>query len=152
MRIISILLLVLCQFSFAAGSWTGPTRTFRSYGKGGPQKNLEEISTTFTADAADGSVPVLNIQLCGFLIKVITNPGSTAPTANYDAILGDPKDAVLDAAAGFLANRHTSNTEVVYPVGSGAAAPIFLCGSYALTVTNNSVNSATSNFTFYLVD
>lgn len=152
MRIISILFLVLCQMSFAAGSWTQPSRTFRSFGKGGPQKNVEEVSLTWTADAADGSVPTKAVQLCGFLVKVLTNPGAVAPTANYDIACGDPKDTSYDACVGALANRHTSNTEVVAPVLTSGTAPVFLCGSYLLAVTNNSVNSATGEIVFYLVD
>lgn len=116
-------------------------------------REVQKIHIDWIADAADGSVPNTTVdKLYGFLIKVVTNPGSVAPTSNYDIALGDPEDSTLDAAATLLMNRHTSTTEQVYPLISGAAIPLFLAGDYQFQLTNNSVNSATGRCTLYMVE
>lgn len=118
------------------------------------RKRIRKIVIDWTADAAAATVPNLTLSnIYGYVIKAITNPGSTAPTANYDIALGDPEDTALDALAGALQNRHTSTTEQVYPTGSGSTVPIWLDkGDYTLSVSNNAVNSATGRIIFYLTD
>lgn len=120
-------------------------------------QRIECVQIDWVADAAAASVPNTNIDhLYGYVLKIITNPGSTAPTANYDMALGDPEDTTLDALGGLIANRHTSNTEQVYGIiknGSDIAPyPIFLCGTYQFQLTNNAVNSATGRVLIYLVE
>lgn len=139
------------SFVFAAGS-TSVTRAHKGYGKAGNEKTVEIVTVSFTADASDASVPDTSIELKGYVLKVITNPGSTAPTDNYDIDLGDPADAALDALAGGLANRDTANTEQAFPVLTNGVVPVFLSGTYTLGVSNNAVNSATGDIIFYLVD
>lgn len=119
------------------------------------QKNSEVVTINWTADAADGSVPDTTLGLYGTVVKIVTNPGSTAPTANYDMALNDA-EATLDALAGALANRHTTTTEQVYPTIAGAPGTVtavspFLVGTYTFALTNNSVNSATGKVVIYLV-
>jgi hypothetical protein len=128
------------------------TRQQVEIGKGANSKRVEIVTTSWVADDAAATVPTLSLELKGFVLKVVTNPGSTAPTANYDISVTDPEDSALDAMATLLNNRHTSTTEQVYPLISGAACPIFLCGTYGIAVANNAVNSATGTITFYLVD
>lgn len=115
-------------------------------------KRVEKVTVDWTADAADASVPTLSLDLHGFIVKVVTNPGATAPTANYDIALGSPEDSTLDALATLLNNRHTTTSEQVYPLISGAATPIFVSGTHVLAITNNAVNSATGSIVFYLVE
>jgi hypothetical protein len=134
------------------GTFSVTSRSFIDYSKGAEAKRCEKITCTFTGDASDGTVPALSLDLRGFLVKVVTNPGSTAPTDNYDITLTDPDAADLDAAGGTLANRDTANSEQVYPLISGAACPIFLAGTYGLTVSNTSVNNATGIIVLYLID
>lgn len=137
---------------------TSVSRSYSIYGKGsGHQKRCEKVTVSFVADAADGSVPSTSIPMHGWLVKVVTNPGATAPTANWDAVLGDPDDSALDVLAGAIANRHTSTTEQVYPMIAGApgtvsSTHVFLSGTYTLAISGNSVNSATGDLHFYLVD
>lgn len=154
MKHLLILFLALTMgFEFAQAAGTvSVSRSYRAYNKGSVAKNVEVLNIDWVGDSADGSVPTKTVQMCGFVVKVITNPGAVAPTANYDIAFGDPEDSALDAVAGLLANRHTSNTEQVAPVLTGATAPIFLCGSYTVAVTNNSVNSATGRIQVYLAD
>ncbi len=123
-----------------------------------PQKGLygKEVNVVivdWVGDSADGSVPNTMINgLYGFLVKAVFNPGSTAPTSNYDIALGDPEDTALDAAATLFNNRHTTASEQVYPLISGAAIPLFLAGNYQFQLTNNSVNSATGRMILYLIE
>lgn len=135
-----------------AGTHTVVSREFVAYSKAKDAKRVEIVTTLFTADSADASVPTLSLPLAGFVLKVVTNPGSTAPSANYDISVTDPEDSALDALATLLNNRHTSTTEQVYPLISGGAVPIFLAGTYGIAVANNAVNSATGRIIFYLVD
>lgn len=116
--------------------------------------HVRKIIVDWVGDSGTGAVPTLTlVDLYGYCIKAITNPGSTAPTDNYDIKLGDPNDTALDALAGALADRDTATTEAVYPAASGAATPCFLeRGDYLLAVTGNSVNSATGRIILYLAD
>lgn len=115
------------------------------------QEEISVVSIAWTADASAATIPNTAITgLYGFLIKAVTNPGSTAPTDNYDIALNDPDDSSFDALEGQLANRDTANTEQVYPKASGALVPIFLCGDYTLAISGNSVNSATGLIVLYL--
>jgi hypothetical protein len=116
------------------------------------RKFTKVITVDWVADAADGSVPALSLPLSGYLIKVVTNPGATAPTANYDIALNDPSDSALNVWSTALDNRHTTNTEQVYPAISGAVTPILLNGTYSLAVSGNAVNSATGQIQLYLVE
>jgi hypothetical protein len=136
----------------AGSSNTLTSRERVQIGKGPESKFVEKVTVDWVGDDATGAVPDLALELNGFLVKVITNPGSTAPTANYDISLEDPEDNALDAAATLLNNRHTSTTEQVYPLISGASTPILLCGTYNVAVSNNSVNSATGRIIFHLVE
>lgn len=133
------------------------SRSFSNYGKGAHSKRVEVVTIDWTADASDATVPSLSLDLQGYCIKAITNPGATAPTANYDIALGDPEDSSLDALAAALANRATATTEQVYPAIAGSPGtvtsfPPFLAGTYSLAISNNAVNSATGRIILYLVD
>jgi len=147
-------LFLISNLAFGVGSVT-VTRNTRSYDKGGIGKATQIVNIDWTGDASDGSVPATLVPLYGYVAKVITNPGTTAPTANYDIALGDPEDTALDAADGNLTNRSATATEQrVLIIASGAIAvtPVFLAGSYSVAVTGNSVSSATGRIQVYLVD
>lgn len=107
----------------------------------------ERLIIDFTADASDGSVPTLSLpDIHGFLSQLITDPGATAPTDNWDIKLYHPEtdDATFDVLNDAGLDRDTSNTEITAPVLSGATLPIFVNGTYTLAVSGNSVNSATA--------
>lgn len=113
----------------------------------------EKITVEWTADASDGSVPDTEIpKIYGWCVKALTNPGSVAPTDNYDISLKDPDDPGIDALDGLLNNRDTANSEQVYTHVSGAPTPIFLAGDYTFSLANNAVNSATGRLDLYVVD
>lgn len=127
------------------------TRDRIEISKGRERKFIEKVTISWTAHT-DGTFTATSIDLAGFVLKVVTNPGSTAPTANYDIAFNDPDDSSFDAMGGLLANRHTSNTEHVYPYVTAAITPVFLAGTYQLAITNNSVNGATGQIILYLAD
>lgn len=113
-------------------------------------KIINIVPISWTGDASDGSVPDTSVpQLYGYVLRAIANPGSTAPTDNYDIKLLDPEDTSADALAGLLSDRDTANTESV--IASGAIPP-FLCGDYLFNLTGNSVNSATGTCILFLTD
>lgn len=149
---ISILAFLFSVSGFAAGTSSISSQTTYDYSLGGTTKRVKKIKVAWTGSASDGTVPSLSIPMYGYLLKVVTDPGSTAPTDNYDIALGDPDDASFDALGGALADRDTTSTEQVYPVKSGAVTPYFLAGTYTLSISNNSTHSATGTIYFYLVD
>jgi hypothetical protein len=91
----------------------------------------EKVQIDWTSDASGDADATVNLH--GFLIKVITDPSATAPTDNYDiTLMADG----IDQAASLLLDRDTTNTEMVYPVVTGACTPIFLAGNHTFTVAN----------------
>lgn len=116
------------------------------------------VTITCTGDAADGSFPATNlatllasspVPLSGRLVTLQTNPGSTAPTANYDITLVDGDG--IDRLQGLGANRHTSNSEAVAIVytGTSISPPVAPGETLTLTLSGNSVNSAVTVVTLY---
>lgn len=99
-----------------------------------------------TGDASDGTFPNTTLKkLRGYLqYPVITNPGSTAPTDNWDWAILDSVDSTADAAGGAGTDRDTTNTENAVATPSGSATPYFFDGgNYTLTISGNSQASAT---------
>jgi len=68
-------------------------------------------------------------KLTGYIRKIVTNPGATAPTDNYDITLLDADG--IDVAAGSLLDRDTTTSEAVVP-----AAPIYIDSEITLTIAN----------------
>ena len=76
---------------------------------------IRKIVATWTSDSATGAVSGTTEKIVGSLIKGITDPGTAAPTADYDIVLTDEQSFnILTGAADDLTDRHTSNTEEVY--------------------------------------
>lgn len=126
-----------------AGTLTVTQTRFQA-GKGYGNK----FSIAWTSDAsgnADVSVPNMN----GWLVKLVTDPGATAPTDNYDITLVDENS--IDALADTGLNRDTANTEQVYTLASGAQTPIFLTGTYTFTVANAG-NAKQGTAVFYVLE
>lgn len=71
----------------------------------------------------DGVAAITIPRMRGRLIKAVTNPSATAPTADYDIVLTDGDGAnILANCDDDLTDRHTSNTEIVYFFVKNAAA------------------------------
>lgn len=115
-----------------------------------PTGRTATITWSWTA-AADGSVTGANLTVSAtnlekikgwFLYAMETNPGSTAPTDDYDIVVNDADG--LDILGGVGANRDTANTEKVLPMIGGTATPVPIdTTSLVLAITNNAVNAAT---------
>ena len=88
---------------------------------------LTRLTETWTSDGSGDATGVFQMQ--GAIVRMATNPGSTAPTDNYDITLVDP-DAI-DLLAGEGANRDTSTSEQVFPTDTP-----FHYGDVTFTVAN----------------
>lgn len=71
---------------------------------------VRKITVAWTSDGSGDATGAVKID--GAIVRVVTNPGAAAPTANYDVTLIGPDGE--DLAAGELADRHTSTTEQVF--------------------------------------
>ena len=110
----------------------------------GGQGTIKTIRCTWTSDSATGAVSGTTDKISGYLIKGVTDPGSSAPTDNYDINITD-EDSV-DVLAGCkvsLINRDTANTEEVYFMELNAdttalsmAIPPVVCSKLTVAVTN----------------
>ena len=115
----------------------------------GQHGSVKKILIDWTSDDTTGAVSGTTRKISGQLLKVITDPGAAAPTANYDITITDGEGVdVLSGLGGTggsppsLANRHTSNTEVVHLVSENAATDFaagtqpFVCDVLTVAVTN----------------
>lgn len=118
----------------------GSSMTFAYHEMGAFRK----VVATWTSDDTTGAVSGSTKPIRGRLVKAITNPGSPAPTANYDiAITDDNSFDVLAGVQSSLANRHTSTTEEVYfLVLDAAGTPLaqsihpVVCDALTIAITN----------------
>ena len=100
---------------------------------------------TITGDSSDGSVPstALSVSFSGKLLALETNPGTTAPTDDYDIVITDSEGH--DVLQGVGADRDATSTEFI-SIGiswnSLLNHPIAASDVLTLALTNNSVNSA----------
>ena len=108
------------------------------------------ITLTCTGDASDGSFPATSLvtKFSGELIRMVTNPGGTAPPDLYEIVLTDA-DAI-DVLYGAGANLLTAPTEENWLAAHSTAAnkgylqnPVISVEDVLTwTITTNSVNSA----------
>jgi hypothetical protein len=91
--------------------------------------NVVCLTQTWTADASAATAPATSStsDIDGYLTMVVTNPGTTAPTDDYDITLTD-SDAI-DVMDGALADRDEANSEVE--------------GQITLNISNIAVNGTT---------
>lgn len=136
---LALLLLGAPAFLFAANSSvtaTGPIKV------SGPEATYHYIKWEWVADDTDGSVPTDTIDgILGYVVRVITDPGSTAPTDDYDIELHDAYGC--DLMGGALNDRDTTATEQAMPIIGGASSGALVLDTLELNITGNSVNSAT---------
>jgi hypothetical protein len=108
------------------------------------------VSLAVTAHT-DGSVTdyVLTTKISGRLLALETNPGGTAPQANYDIVINDAEGH--DVLQGLGANRHTSTTEKVAIVYTGTAIhpPVSKGDTLTLGISGNNVNGALTLIKLY---
>jgi len=108
-----------------------------------PQPSVGRIVATCTADVAAATFPATALPAFeGHLLSIITDPGATAPTDNYDITLPDANG--FDRLQGVGANRDTAVTEEALIVYAATALhpSVALSDVLTLTIANNAVNSA----------
>lgn len=109
------------------------------------------IIWTCTADSATAAFTTTTstYNLYGYITRVVTNPGATAPTANYDLTITDSDG--IDLVGGALMNRSATASEEVVAKWSdqGVFGGKKVHGPIILTFTNNAVNSAIVVVTVY---
>ncbi len=109
----------------AGSSSTLTSREFIRFDTGrGVTKRIEKLVIDWVGDSGTGAVPTLALDFSkpSYLIQAVTNPGSTAPTDNYDIT---------------LVNQHGFDV---------------LQGTVTATWAGQSVNSATGRLVLYLSD
>ena len=139
-----VLVLVLGLFStkvYAAGTVSQTDK--KVYG------NVRVLTFTCTADSSAHTFPVAasEIDIDGFVFLVVTNPGTTAPTDDYDITLTDADS--VDIMGGELEDRDEANSEQAVPLIDGVFGSRFVKGPLTITISNNSVNSAVTVVTVF---
>ena len=119
------------------------TQTIKTYGD--VYSFIKVLRIEWTADEDDGSVPDTTIDVTGIqgwsIFALITTPGTTAPTDNYDIVLEDEDE--IDLLGGAASNRDNATTERVSPLfGANNPVPVPVTESMVFKLTGNSVNSA----------
>lgn len=94
---------------------------------------VKYVQWAWTSDASGDVSGTDTVALSGVPLRWVTNPGSTAPTDDYDITVLD--DDGIDIANGGLADRDTSNTEHFIPGGNAAPGAAFM-GLLSLVVAN----------------
>lgn len=107
---------------------------------------IVELSWTAHTDGTFTSV-LTTWRIDGLIVCVDTDPGSTAPTANYDITLTN--DFTIDVMGGALENRHTTTSERTQPIINGGYKSVLSYGRLTLNISNNAVNGATGKVRIY---
>jgi hypothetical protein len=105
-----------------------------TYDVSGPVKR---ILATWVSDAS-GDTAGTTAKVSGYLLAGVTDPGTAAPTANYDIVITDPEGAnVLGNCDDDLIDRHTTTTERVdFAVATATGARPAVCDALTITVSN----------------
>ncbi len=123
----------------------------------GKLDNVQKLTFSCTGDSSDGSIPdsatssIYTDEIVGwYLDQVIVDPGATAPTADSDVVIND--EWGFDLLGGNGSNLlHSSTTKTTIPATDGQNKRQPVLGALTLSVTNQSVNSATYDVILVLV-
>lgn len=77
-------------------------------------RGIGQVSWAWTSDASGNVSGVDTESITGEILRVVTNPGATAPTDNYDVVVNDADG--VDVLAGTGANRDTATSEQAIPI------------------------------------
>ena len=99
-------------------------------GKAGKYFQSRLIKVTFTwLSIADGSyTETTDGYFCGRIVRLVTDPGATAPTDNYDVYLTDSDGGQIIGTQG--ENRDTATTEGINITAPGG----YFAGTLTLTI------------------
>ena len=107
-------------------------------------RNAIELLVSWVGDASDGTVPSLAVT--GYqgwwITKVVTVPGSVAPTTLYDITFLDSDG--IDLMSGDLLNRSATLPE---EADTASQVPY---GGFTIAISNQSVVSATGTIRVFL--
>ena len=115
---------------------------------------IQKYTASFTSTAGGGYTE--SIPIAGRILRVVTNPGATAPTDNWDVTLIDADG--LDLFMGRGADRDTANTEQFcpgIPMTDGTnitTVPVVHYGTCTLTVTNAGASKAAVVTIYFVAD
>jgi hypothetical protein len=116
------------------------------------------ISKTWTASATTAAVADIPLsttefnflQGYGFYLYLMrTDPGTPAPTDNYDIVIHDATGNDILGGAGM--DRDATNTETVMPLVGDFGELFPVDGALTIKISGNSVNSATGTIKLYFV-
>ena len=128
----------------------GSSMTFtydEGYDGSGNHGGIKKVIADFVTDDTAGTASGTTRKIVGRLIKIVTDPGATAPTDNWDVVLTDEEGVNLsihmdDVAIAALIARDTANSEETYlpledTAGTGrmAAWPV-VCDKLTIAVAN----------------
>jgi hypothetical protein len=106
------------------------------YNPGDKQNWANKTTLTWTSDG--GGASSQTVSLNGTILRFTTDPGSAAPTDNYDIALTDEDG--YDVLGGDGVDRDTTTTESFVPVilgGDGVTVfPVVVAGTLTLSITN----------------
>lgn len=115
------------------------------------EHGIIKVLIEWLADDTDGSVPdtVCNdINIHGrYCILGVTDPGTTAPSADYDITIVD--EYGCDIFGGKLADRSATLSEQEMPLIGTAYDGRVVTGTITFKLANNSVNSAVGKCALY---
>jgi hypothetical protein len=115
--------------------------------KVGFKKALEIITVTWVADSGDGSVTAISLgRVNGVIERMVTVPGSPAPTADYDITVTDSNS--VDVMGGAGADRSDTTAQE-----AASALDTFrrrVSDTLTLSISGNSVNSAAGTVRLYV--
>lgn len=101
---------------------------------------IKRVVFTWTSDASGNATGTTGNAIDGEIVRVVTNPGATAPSDNYDVVITDADG--VDVLGGAGANRDTANSEQTIPLLEttvGAATygnRIVVDGPLSLSISN----------------
>jgi len=88
---------------------------------------IHKVTWAWVSDSVTGAVTCETVKVKGYVQRVVTNPGATAPTADYDIVIND-EDGV-DIMQGQLADRHTSTSEQAWPLVGTIPVEVLVLGN-----------------------
>jgi len=108
-----------------------------------------------TMDSGGATAQEWSKGLKGIVIAVDTDPGTTAPTDNYDMTIKDSYG--VDIMGGALANRDTANSERAWPLFNDGTdkhvvhAPVAGALTFGVDAASNLVGNATVTIRVYTI-
>jgi hypothetical protein len=121
-----IILLLIPSLVYAANMSCTPAVSGGKIGK---------ITITIVSDSAAGTASCTVYGIEGYVTRVVTVPGSTAPTDAWDFTLSDSDGVDIMGAKGTNGGSATVSNQIMPYIGADPFPPV-VSGSLALACTN----------------